>query len=86
MSSKYTPLYDVLLFHSMPDVKCDNCGHLNLFYILYKGPRFSGLVVTLTMVRVSVILVLAVLCIAAAGQKPGGGGGKPNKGGGKINN
>ena len=63
----------------MPDVKCDNCGHLNLFYILYKGPRFSSLVVTLTMVRVSVILVLAVLCIAAAAKKPSGSGGKPGK-------
>ena len=65
----------------MSYVKCDNYGHLNLLYILYKGPWFFSLIVTLTMVRVSVILVLAVLCIAAAGQKPGGGGGKPNKGG-----
>merc|ERR1712083_18254 len=36
-------------------------------------------VVTLTMVRVSVILVLAVLCIAAAAKKPSGSGGKPGK-------
>merc|ERR1712001_692383 len=35
--------------------------------------------VTLTMVRVSVILVLAVLCIAAAAKKPSGSGGKPGK-------
>ena len=31
------------------------------------------------MVRVSVILVLAVLCIAAAAKKPSGSGGKPGK-------
>ena len=73
----------------MSNVECDNCGHLNLLYILYKGPRFSSLLVTLTMVRVSVILLLAVFCIVASANPAGGGGGgkpegngeKPNKGG-----
>ena len=73
----------------MSNVECDYCGHLNLLYILYKGPRFSSLLVTLTMVRVSVILLLAVFCIVASANPAGGGGGgkpegngeKPNKGG-----
>ena len=63
----------------MSNVKYDNYGHLNLLYILYKGPWFFSLIVTLTMVRVSVILVLAVLCIVAAAKKPSGSGGKPGK-------
>ena len=73
----------------MSNVEWDNCEHLNLLYILYKGPRFSSLLVTLTMVRVSVILLLAVFCIVASANPAGGGGGgkpegngeKPNKGG-----
>ena len=68
----------------MSNVECDNCGHLNLFYILYKGPRFSSLLITLTMVRVSIILVIAVFCIVASANPAGGGGGKPGgNGGGK---